>query len=212
MGNTISANYDKIPPIELYKACAIIANYVTYKGNYQWDFSRLHEPINSQFTEHVQLYLDDVLSNQSEHKGWKLPETTFIYPWLVRMFPDAKYIIWVRDPRDVILGGHQTDRLREYGINYDECEYPSITIKMRAASWKYQWDIIEQTPKPKHFIIVRYEDFVTQQDKTLKRLEEFLGFPLARIPVFARIGRWKTHPQYEEFNFLHQAMRKLRYL
>ncbi|HSA23649.1 MAG TPA: DUF2339 domain-containing protein, partial [Myxococcota bacterium] len=42
-------------------------------------------------------------------------------------------------------------------------------------------------------IQVRFEDFVLRQDEILARLSEFLGIPLAKIPVrLDSIGRWQT--------------------
>jgi len=52
---------------------------------------------------------------RAEVKGWKIPETTLVFPWIRRIFPEIRYIFWVRDPRDSILGGHLTDDLREHG-------------------------------------------------------------------------------------------------
>jgi hypothetical protein len=49
---------------------------------------------------------------------------------------------------------------------------------------------------------VRFEDFVLKQDETLRRLEAFLGFPLATIPVRREtIGRWRTDQQRHDFEF-----------
>ena len=40
---------------------------------------------------------------------------------------------------------------------------------------------------------MRLEDFVLDQDKTLQKLREFLGFPLVKIPVKPEVvGRYKA--------------------
>jgi hypothetical protein len=51
--------------------------------------------------------------------------------------------------------------------------------------------------------MVRFEDFVMNQEDTLARLEQFLGFPLARIGV-ARdaVGRWQQDPGTNYYAFL----------
>src|SRR5690606_22233790 len=153
--------------------------YVTYKGNFDWDFSRLHTmPIPDQFTQLVESYLCSVLNSPARRKGWKLPETTLIFPWIVRMFPEAHYIHWVRDPRDSILGGHLTDDLDRFGVPHDRTDDLRLA---RATSWKYQAQIIKATPKPKRWLSVRLEDFVLDQSATLKKLEAFLGFPMVPI-------------------------------
>src|SRR5690606_34638578 len=136
----------------------------------------------------VHTYLNSVLTSPANPKGWKLPETTLALPWIVRMFPDAHYIHWMRDPRDAILGEHLTDDLDKFGIPYDRTD---DVRRMRAISWKYQAELVRATPKPKHWLTVRFEDFVLDQDKTLATLSEFLGFPLVKIRVNPEaVGRW----------------------
>ena len=110
MGNTLNKSGDLLPPDDMYEACRVMAKYVKWKGGLDWDFSKLHTmKIDPRFTKLVESYLSSVLSSPAIRKGWKLPETTLIFPWIVRMFPDAHYINWVRDPRDCILGRHLTD-------------------------------------------------------------------------------------------------------
>lgn len=192
MGRRLNEAGDKVPPTHLYNACRVIARHVDWNGDLSWDFDRLHSmPIDLEHTELVDKYLEDVHSTKTTHKGWKLPETTLVYPWIVRMFPHAKYIHIVRDPRDCLLGPHITDDLGKFEI---PCPDTVDKLSQRVASWKYQQDIVKATPVPQHFISVRYEDLVLDQEMTLRRLEKFLGIPLARIVVDrARVGRWKSH-------------------
>jgi hypothetical protein len=158
----------------------------------------------------MQSYLASVLNRpQAAHKGWKIPETTLCYPWIVRMFPEAHYIHWVRDPRDSIIGAHVTDDLSVFNIPYDK---PNDVRHMRAISWKYQREIVKATPPPRRQIRVRFEDFVLEQEATLRRLEEFLGLPLARIPVRRDpVGRWKTDEGVHYFDFFAEDMAELGY-
>ncbi len=190
MGKPLNGSGDLLPAQPLYDACRIIAPYVHYKGNQQWDFSALHTmPIPDSFVQLVNQYLTVPLASKSPWRGWKLPETTLVYPWIVRMFPNIKYIYWIRDPRDSILNGHLTDNLADFGITYD---HTSDIYQQRAISWKYQTAIFHATPKPKHLLTVRFEDFALQQEETLQKIEAFLGLPLQRIPVdHSAVYRWK---------------------
>ena len=132
MGNRLNTSGDKVPPDDLYEACRVMARHVRHAGGLQWDTAALHEmEIDPEFVCLVESYLRDVLDAKDEHKGWKLPETTLIYPWIVRMFPDIKYIHWVRDPRDSILGGHRTDDLSDFGSDYQR---PDDVRRRRASS------------------------------------------------------------------------------
>ena len=200
MGATLNESGDLIPPSDMYEACRVLAHYVEYKGGLEWDFSRLHTmPIDPAFTRLITSFLSSVLDSPAEFKGWKIPETTLVFPWIARLFPDIYYLYWVRDPRDCILAGHVTDDLSVFGVPYDHTD--DIRLR-RAISWKYQHEIMKTTPSPKHRCDVRFEDFVLQQDETLARLSAYLGFPLAKIPVRPEaIGRWKSAEGQYYFGF-----------
>ncbi len=200
MGAQLNESGDLIPPDDMYEACRVLAHYVEYKGGLEWDFSRLHTmPIDPAFTRLIESFLASVLDSAAECKGWKIPETTLVFPWIARMFPDIYYIYWVRDPRDCILGGHVTDDLSVFGVPYDNtddlgCGGPSVG--------NTSIEIMQATPSPRHRCDVRFEDFVLQQEETLARLAGYLGFPLAKIPVRPEtIGRWKSAEGQYDFDF-----------
>lgn len=214
MGSQLNPSGDKIPPQDMYAACRVLAQYVKWDGGLSWDFRHLFTmPIDPEFEWLINAYLADVFRDTSPHKGWKIPETTLVYPWIARMFPDIKYIHWIRDPRDCIRSSHKTDDLRDFGIDYPATD---DIYKKRAISWIYQYQLMKATPMPKNVIQVRFEDFVLDQERTLKALENFLGIPLGRIIVREdAVARWQRDiaalepgaslPQYE-FEFLKEAI------
>lgn len=166
---------DLVPGDAMYAACQVFARQRDFKG----------------FSDLIEQYLETILASKAEHKGFKIPEASLVYPWLVRMYPDAYYIHWVRDPRDCILGWHQTDNLGDFGLDFPE--YENIHLQ-RIVSWQYQYSLVMNTPKPKHFIRVAFEDFVLYQASELERLERYLGFELATIPVNVDpVGRWRRN-------------------
>ena len=72
---------------------------------------------------------------------------------------------------------------------------------------------MKATPKPKNYIAIRFEDFILKHEETLKRLEDFLHIPLARIVVRTEsVGRWKTDAGYYHFPFFQEAMAENGYL
>ncbi|MBO4344321.1 MAG: sulfotransferase, partial [Victivallales bacterium] len=183
--------------------------------SFNWSWRRAYDAeIPEAFTRRIKSFLHTVLESKAEHKGWKIPETTLCFPWIYRLFPDAKYIFWIRNPRDCIIGGHVTDDLCNFGIPYDRI---FSDRGRRAVSWLYQYKLVQSAPRPKNWIEVRMEDFVLKQEETLSRLEEFLGFPLARIPVKPEaVGRYiedekddTTDPNY--FPVFEEAMREYGY-
>ena len=210
MGEPLNQSGDLLPPEDMYEACRVFAKYVKWKGGLEWDWSEVFSSeIDPAFSKLINNYLKSPLSNLGEYKGWKIPETTLVFPWIIRMFPDIKYIFWVRNPRDCILGAHLTDDLCDFGISYE----PTDDIRLRRAiSWIYQYKLVKATPKPKHWIELRFEDFILNQEGTLKRLEDFLGIPLTRIPVRTdSVGRYKLDEGKNYSEFFEPAMKEYGY-
>jgi hypothetical protein len=210
MGGKLNGSGDLIPPQDMYDACRVLAPYVRWKGGLDWDFSALADmPIPKEFERLIRSFLATVLESPAEHKGWKIPETTLVYPWILRMFPDMKYIFWIRNPRDCIIGGHVTDDMRKFGIPYPETEDER---RRRAISWLYQYKLVKASRRADQWIEVRLEDFVLRQEETLARLEAFLGIPLARIPVKPDVlDRWREDKGTNYFDFFEPAMREYGY-
>jgi hypothetical protein len=210
MGAPLNEAGDLLPPESMYTACRLLARHVEWLGGLEWNWGALHAmEVPAEFIQLIESYLVSVISSPAEHTGWKIPETTLVYPWIVRMFPDTHYIYWIRDPRDCILGQHLTDDLNDFGIAYPATD--DLRLR-RAISWKYQQDLVRATPRPKHWLEVRFEDFILKQAETLARLEDFLGIKLAKIPVQPEtVGRWKQDDQVNYFDFFAPAMAQYQY-
>ena len=212
MGGRLNPSGDKVPPEEMYDACRVMAKYVKWKGGLCWEFSPLHTmQIDKQFEALINSYLEDVLSNESENQGLEnTGDDAGLSVDHLGCFPIFKYIHWIRDPRDCILSAPTAPTT---------CSDSELNIsltddvrKRRAISWLYQYQIMQSTPKPKNYILIRFEDFVLRQEETLSRLEDFLGIPLARIIVrLEAVGRWRKDPGPYSFEFLADAMRENGY-
>lgn len=210
MGETLNPSGDLVPPGDMYEACRVFGQYVKWNGGLSWDFSQVLEmPIPDEFTELLNSYLQSVLEHRGTLKGWKIPETTLVYPWIVRLFPEMHYVFWIRNPRDCILGRHITDDMRDFGIERPEADDKR---HLRAISWKYQYDLVRATPKPEKWLEVRFEDFVMNHEATVQQVEAFLGIPLARIIVRPEaVARWKTDDGVNYYDFFEPAMREYNY-
>ena len=120
------------------------------------------------------------------------------------MYPEIWYIHWIRDPRDCVLAPHRTDDLGQFGIAYPDTE---DTRRQRAISWLYQYQLMKATPRPANLLTVRFEDFVMDQEETLRRLEDFLGILLSRIVVRPEaVGRWKKAEGDFPLDLLREAL------
>ncbi|MHB1151481.1 MAG: sulfotransferase [Eubacteriales bacterium] len=210
MGEPLNKSGDLIPPQDIYEACRVFGKYITYKGNMEWDFSRvMNMDPDPAFVKLIESFLHTVLQSKAENKGWKIPETTLCYPWISKMFPDIKYIHWVRDPRDCVLSDHVTDDLSVFNIGYDKTD--DVRLR-RAISWKYQRELVKATPVPKNVYSVRFEDMVFKQDDVLGGLSEYLGIKLAKIEMRPdSVGRYKTDNGNYMFDFFKSDMDECGY-
>jgi hypothetical protein len=210
MGEPLNESGDLLPPESMYAATKVFARYVRWKGGLEWDWSEINRmPIPKEFTDLIHTYLDTVLSSPVANKGWKIPETTLVFPWIVRLFPEIKYIFWIRNPRDCILGSHLTDDLRDWGIDYPATD--DIRMK-RAYSWKYQQDLVKATPKPHYWLEVRFEDFILNQDDALRKISTFIESSMNKIAVRPdSVDRWKSDNGTNFYVFFTEDMLKYGY-
>jgi len=210
MGEPLNGSGDLIPPDDMYEACRVFGKYIEYKGNMQWDFSKaLDMEPDPEFVKLIEKFLHSVLGSNAENKGWKIPETTLVYPWILKMFPEIKYIFWVRDPRDCVLGSHVTDDLSRFNIKYDKTDDERLR---RAISWKYQRELVRVSPKPKYAHYVRFEDMVFNQDEELRKLSGFLNVEMAKIEMRPdSVGRYKTAEGRYMFDFFKDDMDECGY-
>lgn len=212
----VNTTWDLIPPEPLYEAVRIFGQHVKYLGDLRWNFGELADmPIPEEFTRLMAEYVQSVTASNASHKGWKIPEATLAYPWIVRMFPEAYYINWVRDPRDAILTPFANEQdcpatdMGRFGFPYPETGRYHWD---RGISWKFLYDIVVKTPKPEHCLYVEFEDFVLHQEGTLAKLERFLGFPLEKIPIRPNaVGRWRMAEGFQCPEFLEEYLGRWRY-
>lgn len=210
MGRKINSSGDFIPPDKMYEACRIFGKFVKYSGEFEWNFQYLNEcEIPSEFIEVIKEYLHDIIINSNKKKGWKLPETTLVYPWLVRLYPEIKYIYIVRDPRDNIMKRHVTDFLKDFNVPMMETKDEMCN---RALSWLYQRQIVVSTPKPKFFYEVKFENLVLNPEMEIDRLADFLDSDLQNIST-NREALYRYEMQDAKiYSFWIEEMKKLKYL
>ena len=149
----------------------------------------------------------------------KNPSLTFLIPNLIRVFPEIKFLVALRDPRDVCLSCFiQPFR----PLNDTTCAYLNLesTVKeytMMMGLWRTIAPLMKNP-----FLEVRYEDMVTDLESVARRTLDFLGAPWdARVlafdeharkkvvlsPTFAdvvkpvykgAVGRWRNYRKYFE--------------
>lgn len=177
----LNKSYDHTPP-ELdafYEAVSLYGRKVSVFSNaWSFEYANAIEPPLT-FTEAIFAY------TKTAGDGWKLPETLLALPWISKLYPDAHYIHWERDPRTGISGPHLTDDLTRFGVANPRFDItPCRTeTEQRVRSWIYQSELVRAAPKPTKWLRIRLEDFVHAQEQTLSKLSSFLGRELVHIPV-----------------------------
>lgn len=191
VGN-VSPSLDLLPARDMYEAAQMAGDWVEWIAPHTWCFRELLEAEPpKRFAALVNQYLSGFGGHDTY--AWKLPEAALCLPWLVKLFPDAYYIHWIRDGRDTILKPHGTDNLRQWHIP-TEVTLGTDRRKRAAISWKYHEELIEQTPKPRHWLKIRLRDMVYRQGEMITAMNGFLGMRVNPIPMFTDVvGRWKAH-------------------
>lgn len=101
----------------------------------------------------------------------KLPLNTFVMPVILRLFPRARFIFALRDPRDVVLSCY----MRAFGLN--EAMRHFLTLEGTAAYYAAVMQIgrqcLDRGDLPIH--LLRYEALVEDTEGEARKLCEFLG-------------------------------------
>ncbi|SPE61847.1 Sulfotransferase [Verrucomicrobia bacterium] len=148
----------------------------------------------------------------------KNPSLTGLVPGLIRVFPEAKFLIALRDPRDVCLSCF----MQPLPLN----QVSAIFLSLEGAVEEYGslmgvWrTMAARMPNP--FLEVRYEDVVQDLESLSRRVLDFFGLPwdarvlrfdeharqkLVRSPTYAdvakpvfkgAVGRWRHYQKYLE--------------
>jgi Flp pilus assembly protein TadD len=143
----------------------------------------------------------------------KLPLNLVLLPAIARIFPDAKVIVALRDPRDAVLSCYQ----QRFGMNAAMVQMLELGGAVRYYDAAMRLFEICETKLPLRFQPVRYEDVVSDIERAARTLAGFLDLafepamldyaatarrrdintPSARQviePLYTRsIGRWRAY-------------------
>jgi tetratricopeptide (TPR) repeat protein len=149
----------------------------------------------------------------------KNPSYTFYIPAMARIFPEIKFLIALRDPRDVVLSSFMQPILP---LNQTASAFLSLEGSVSEyASLMNIW--LKMRPLLKNsWLEVRYEDMVDDLASVARKTLEFLGVPwddrvlgfdeharqkTVRSPTYADVtqpvykramGRWRNYQKYLE--------------
>jgi tetratricopeptide (TPR) repeat protein len=127
----------------------------------------------------------------------KNPSLTFLIPLLLRIFPEIKLLVALRDPRDVVLSCFMQDM----PLNQGSSPYLSLgSTADEYAAMMTLWQTLRPMLEGRYFE-VRYEDMVADLEPVARRTLDFLGVPWdARVLEFDKHARQKVvrSPTYAE--------------
>lgn len=146
----------------------------------------------------------------------KNPSLTAALPIWLRVFPDLRVVIALRDPRDVVLSCY----FQNLPLNVANANFLSLERAARHyASLMEVWQKVRQW-EGFNWIETRYEDMVSNPEKEGRRLTEFLGltwtpeqlkfyehcqtqrlhsptYHEVTQPIHARpVGRWRSYEKH----------------
>jgi len=148
----------------------------------------------------------------------KNPALTGLIPAFARVFPEAKFLVALRDPRDVCLSCF----MQPLPLNQVSAMFLSLdSTVVEYASVMGLWKAIAPRMQNPH-LEIRYEDVVENFESCSRRVLEFFGIPwdacvlrfneharqkLVRSPTYSdvmkpifkgAIGRWRNYQKYFE--------------
>ena len=103
----------------------------------------------------------------------KLPLNIVFLPLIARMFPGARAIVALRDPRDVVLSCFQ----QRFGMNTAMVQFLELETSARYYDqvMGLYWRCRDRVPL--QLLEVRYEEVVGDLERAVRALTEFLGAP-----------------------------------
>jgi len=148
----------------------------------------------------------------------KNPSLTIMIPYLIRIFPEMKFLVALRDPRDVCLSIFmQPFPLRHTNVAYLSLESTVEDYSALMGMWTTAAPLMKNP-----YLEVRYEDMVEDLESVARRTLDFLGVAwdpgvlgfdeharkkTVRSPTYAdvakpvfktAVGRWRNYQKYFE--------------
>jgi len=148
----------------------------------------------------------------------KNPYVNYLIPAFIRIFPETKFLIALRDPRDVVLSCF----MQPQPLSIIKSAYLSLAgAAADYAAVMSVWRTLAPL-MPGNFLEVRYEEMVDDLESVARRTLDYLGVPwdervlgfnehaqkkLVRTPTYADVtkpiyqrarGRWRNYQKYLE--------------
>ena len=130
------------------------------------DNSFSHSNYNNYYDFTLELYSKFKIENKSKkHEIYidKNPHYSLFIETIMKLDKNAKFIVLVRDPRDNILSRKTKVNNKPGNIAYNSFRY------------RFFYEKIQAFTKNKKFFFLKYEDFVSKPDNSIKSILNFIG-------------------------------------
>ncbi len=101
----------------------------------------------------------------------KHPLNTPLLPVIRRLFPDARILMVIRDPRDVVLSAYMQDMVPSRAMLH----YRSLDTAARLYDAMMRLYIVDRDRLGLNLIESRYEDLIDSPEQVSRRIVEFMG-------------------------------------
>ena len=187
------------------------------------NFELLNTSTPAELQKSRQAYFDSMELALGQPIGGRLlidknPSQTFLAPALIRIFPEVKFLVALRDPRDVVLSCY----MQNFPNNPTGAAF--LTLESGAAEYASLmgfWQTVASRMSNPH-LEVRYEDMVEDLESVARKTLDFLGVAwdpkvlgfdeharkkAVRSPTYADVtqpvykrarGRWLNYQKYLE--------------
>jgi tetratricopeptide (TPR) repeat protein len=172
--------------------------------------------LRDRYLAYMEAALDEPIGNRIHLD--KNPTLTLVLPGFLRLFPEARVLIALRDPRDTIISCFmQYLPLNPNSVCFLTLERTAERYAIDMGVWRKLREIIASP-----WLEVQYEDTVADLEKETRRVLDFLGLPweaavlnyrerlankavgsptyeAVKQPLYRRaIGRWKNYQKFLE--------------
>lgn len=177
---------------KIFKKKTFVKNVLINTKKYQPDLKKkILQNKGKTYYSFLKTFLNDIAKEKKNVKYTGIKEVwlTEFYPILKKNYKDSKFIFLIRDPRAIIASS-----LFDKNSNYDVSFLVNQWRKIATLSKIY----FEKDKK--NILLIKYEDFIMNFDKEIKKIERFLNIkstPSKKIiDELQNIRKWKQNTTY----------------
>lgn len=170
------------------------ADEIPFYFDSQEHFRQFHRQILKQFLEHTQKRYAP-----AEHLVLKEPHLTLFFPELYQLFPEAKLIMMMRDPRDTLASMYKVrQRIEKSGASHPLTQMSLAQMVQHYLDFYVPTFTSQDAAYKEHCPFIRYEDLVSAPENLIETLRKLTGLPLDNFDWKQPMTR--IHPLKEQGN------------